>query len=253
MLNGARQTGVLTLYYGCQSLGCLEATGLTWKKSSARFSLLGVGSSQPALLRKSPPGSPKPRATLFLVTCRRGSSVEPSFNFWHTRSLTAWRKVRRQATGNKAKTDRVASRNRLRRPAGEGMARGRATAQPLLKVPESSSYCQIRRVNTGPREKPRVGNRNHCPRCSKCEATDRRAVPPKLNPLTLMGKGCLCSLPPSKPCPSKDKTDSPKTHLTRSLGCGTPLKHPRSTFSTLKHAFSTSTLALIQQQSGGIH
>lgn len=67
--------------------------------------------------------------------------------------------------------NRVASGNRVRRPTGEGMASGRASAQPLLKCRSSSSYCEPARSNRSPREQTSVGMANHCARRFNAKTT----------------------------------------------------------------------------------
>lgn len=66
--------------------------------------------------------------------------------------------------------NRVATTNRVRRGAGEGMAQGRATAQPCLIGRPSSSYCERAGCNSAERDYRRLGTGNHWPRLFKSEA-----------------------------------------------------------------------------------
>ncbi len=81
-------------------------------------------------------------------------------------------------------------------PIGEGMARGRATAQPRLK----GSRTRTARVNVGPLKKPRVGNGNHCPRTFQTakRLTDGGSVSKAVDSLCILSTGGVyCSLLPS--------------------------------------------------------
>lgn len=66
--------------------------------------------------------------------------------------------------------NRVTTGNRVRRAAGEGLAQGRATAQPCLIGRSGSSYCERAGCNRSPREKASLGTGNQWTRRFKSEA-----------------------------------------------------------------------------------
>lgn len=69
--------------------------------------------------------------------------------------------------------NRVATGNRVRRPTGEGMARGEHSPTRLIGR-SSSSFCQRAGCNSAPREKGSVGDGDHCARLfqMRSETTD---------------------------------------------------------------------------------
>lgn len=84
-------------------------------------------------------------------------------------------------------------RESLRRTAGEGMARGRATAQPRLIGRASSPIDQSAGCNTGPRKQASVGDGDHCVRVFQVRSdrptvSGRRSIPLPENAL-----GVVCA------------------------------------------------------------
>ena len=119
----------------------------------------------------------------------------------------------RCANGGFLPLNRVATGNRIRRAAGEGMAQGESDLnRPCLIGRASSSYCESAGCNSAPREQGRLGVTTIGRDCSNAKRpTDGQGTPSK-PPLTLRVRGGLCSLSPSEQCPSSTQYNTKESY-----------------------------------------
>jgi hypothetical protein len=90
-------------------------------------------------------------------------------------------------------------------PRREGMAQGRATAQPCLILPLATSFWSRAGCNTGRRNESRVGSGYHCSWVFKDEATDRYTVCAKSNHHLISGQGWFVPRSLTQPVCSKSE------------------------------------------------